>query len=236
MNPTCGDEVTLRVRAGRRQVARRVVRRRWAARSARPRPACCTSWWWRRTSSEAMAVRRVRRAGARPGPGRAGRGRAGGRGRVRRGGKYPARVKCALLAWMAFKDAAARATAVSRTGGDGMSEEQRRDRWQGVGRRHRGGDEGRGRPGAGHQRGRPGPDLRHPRGRRQRGDPRHDAHLGGLPAHRCDRGAGAAALCTGPGGGLVKEVRINWVWMPPWGPDKITDEGREQLRALGFNV
>jgi metal-sulfur cluster biosynthetic enzyme len=24
--------------------------------------------------------------------------------------------------------------------------------------------------------------------------------------------------------------------MPPWGPDKITDEGREQLRALGFNV
>jgi metal-sulfur cluster biosynthetic enzyme len=26
------------------------------------------------------------------------------------------------------------------------------------------------------------------------------------------------------------------VWMPPWGPDKITDDGREQLRALGFNV
>ena len=36
--------------------------------------------------------------------------------------------------------------------------------------------------------------------------------------------------------GLVSEARINWVWMPPWGPDKITDEGREQLRALGFNV
>ena len=36
--------------------------------------------------------------------------------------------------------------------------------------------------------------------------------------------------------GLVKETKINWVWMPPWGPDKITDEGREQLRALGFNV
>jgi metal-sulfur cluster biosynthetic enzyme len=36
--------------------------------------------------------------------------------------------------------------------------------------------------------------------------------------------------------GLVSELRINWVWMPPWGPDKITDEGREQLRALGFNV
>ena len=36
--------------------------------------------------------------------------------------------------------------------------------------------------------------------------------------------------------GLVKDLRINWVWMPPWGPDKITDEGRDQLRALGFNV
>jgi metal-sulfur cluster biosynthetic enzyme len=35
---------------------------------------------------------------------------------------------------------------------------------------------------------------------------------------------------------LVDSVRINWVWMPPWGPDKITDDGREQLRALGFNV
>lgn len=36
--------------------------------------------------------------------------------------------------------------------------------------------------------------------------------------------------------GLVSDFRINWVWMPPWGPDKITDDGREQLRALGFNV
>ncbi|HEY2723980.1 MAG TPA: metal-sulfur cluster assembly factor [Pseudonocardiaceae bacterium] len=38
------------------------------------------------------------------------------------------------------------------------------------------------------------------------------------------------------GDGLVDDVRINWVWMPPWGPDKITDDGREQLRALGFTV
>ena len=36
--------------------------------------------------------------------------------------------------------------------------------------------------------------------------------------------------------GMVNDHRINWVWMPPWGPDKITDDGREQLRALGFNV
>ncbi|MCW1958841.1 MAG: metal-sulfur cluster assembly factor [Mycobacterium sp.] len=38
------------------------------------------------------------------------------------------------------------------------------------------------------------------------------------------------------GSGLVNEVKINWVWIPPWGPDKITDDGREQLRALGFTV
>lgn len=44
-----------------------------------------------------------------------------------------------------------------------------------------------------------------------------------------------SALVDGPDS-LVADVRINWVWMPPWGPDKITDEGREQLRALGFNV
>lgn len=36
--------------------------------------------------------------------------------------------------------------------------------------------------------------------------------------------------------GVVERFRINWVWMPPWGPDKITDDGREMLRSLGFNV
>jgi metal-sulfur cluster biosynthetic enzyme len=36
--------------------------------------------------------------------------------------------------------------------------------------------------------------------------------------------------------GLVRDFRINWVWLPPWGPEKITEDGREQLRALGFNV
>ena len=36
--------------------------------------------------------------------------------------------------------------------------------------------------------------------------------------------------------GLVDGFRVNWVWMPPWGPEKITDDGRDQLRALGFNV
>src|SRR5690625_2404589 len=36
--------------------------------------------------------------------------------------------------------------------------------------------------------------------------------------------------------GLVRRHSVNWVWMPPWGPEKITEDGREQLRALGFNV
>ena len=36
--------------------------------------------------------------------------------------------------------------------------------------------------------------------------------------------------------GLVNDVVINWVWMPPWGPESITEDGREQLRALGFNI
>ena len=36
--------------------------------------------------------------------------------------------------------------------------------------------------------------------------------------------------------GMAEKVTINWVWLPPWGPDKITDDGRDQLRALGFNV
>ena len=46
----------------------------------------------------------------------------------------------------------------------------------------------------------------------------------------------AAALTGGGSGGLVSDFRINWVWMPPWGPEKITEDGREQLRALGFTV
>jgi metal-sulfur cluster biosynthetic enzyme len=36
--------------------------------------------------------------------------------------------------------------------------------------------------------------------------------------------------------GVVADFRINWVWMPPWGPEHITEDGREQLRALGFNI
>ena len=36
--------------------------------------------------------------------------------------------------------------------------------------------------------------------------------------------------------GVVDAFRINWVWMPPWGQERISDEGREMMRALGFSI
>ncbi len=36
--------------------------------------------------------------------------------------------------------------------------------------------------------------------------------------------------------GVVEAFRINWVWMPPWGQEKITEDGKEQMRAIGFSI
>lgn len=36
--------------------------------------------------------------------------------------------------------------------------------------------------------------------------------------------------------GLVNSVTLNWVWLPPWSLEMITDDGREQLRAVGYNL
>jgi metal-sulfur cluster biosynthetic enzyme len=36
--------------------------------------------------------------------------------------------------------------------------------------------------------------------------------------------------------GVVEAFRINWVWMPPWGPERITDDGKEMMRAIGFAI
>lgn len=36
--------------------------------------------------------------------------------------------------------------------------------------------------------------------------------------------------------GLVNSATINWVWLPPWSLEMITDDGREQLRAIGYNL
>jgi len=35
---------------------------------------------------------------------------------------------------------------------------------------------------------------------------------------------------------IAASVEINWVWLPPWSLERITDEGREQLRSIGYNV
>ena len=35
---------------------------------------------------------------------------------------------------------------------------------------------------------------------------------------------------------LTSDVTINWVWLPPWNLDMISDDGREQLRAIGFSL
>jgi metal-sulfur cluster biosynthetic enzyme len=42
----------------------------------------------------------------------------------------------------------------------------------------------------------------------------------------------AAAALEGPGNRLPYHLGV----AAPWGPDKITADGRGQLRALGFNV
>ncbi len=35
---------------------------------------------------------------------------------------------------------------------------------------------------------------------------------------------------------VVEAFRINWVWMPPWGPERITEAGKEMMRAIGFSI
>ncbi|MGC3993804.1 MAG: metal-sulfur cluster assembly factor [Propionicimonas sp.] len=36
--------------------------------------------------------------------------------------------------------------------------------------------------------------------------------------------------------GLVNSVTINWVWLPPWTLELISEDGREQLRSIGYNL
>lgn len=36
--------------------------------------------------------------------------------------------------------------------------------------------------------------------------------------------------------GVVHAFRINWVWMPPWGPERITEDGKEMMRSIGFSI
>lgn len=34
----------------------------------------------------------------------------------------------------------------------------------------------------------------------------------------------------------VSEVNVEFVWTPPWGPDKMTEDGKRQMRMFGFSV
>ena len=36
--------------------------------------------------------------------------------------------------------------------------------------------------------------------------------------------------------GVVERFRINWVWMQPWGQERISEDGRDMMRALGFSI
>lgn len=32
----------------------------------------------------------------------------------------------------------------------------------------------------------------------------------------------------------IEDIDINWVWNPPWGPDKLTEDGKLAMSAMGF--
>lgn len=36
--------------------------------------------------------------------------------------------------------------------------------------------------------------------------------------------------------GLVADHTIDWVWSPPWTPDRMTADGRDQARAIGLRI
>ena len=126
--------------------------------------------------------------------------------------KYPARIKCALLGWMAWKDATA-GTGTAATEQALAELEQSRmthKRPSTAERRHRSADtatslrsrtcsrrSGRRRPRARRQRRRPRPGLRRHHGRGPGRHHRHDADKRGLPADRRDRGPDPGRRSTG---------------------------------------
>ena len=34
----------------------------------------------------------------------------------------------------------------------------------------------------------------------------------------------------------VRRVNVEFVWSPPWGTEKMTDDGKKQMRIFGFNL
>ena len=175
VNPTCGDEVTLRVHlSGRRHGRRgRVLRRAWAARSRRPSTSVLTDLVIGKPVDRGdVDPRDVPDPDAGQGAGRARRGRARGRHRLRRRRQVPRprQVRPAVLDGLEGRHRCRARRAGRDRGGArdrtrpqrparGRPEAGRRRRHRHRRRRHRG-DEGRRRPRARHQRRRPRPGLR----------------------------------------------------------------------------
>jgi metal-sulfur cluster biosynthetic enzyme len=34
----------------------------------------------------------------------------------------------------------------------------------------------------------------------------------------------------------VRRVNVEFVWSPPWSTDKMTEDGKKQMRMFGFNL
>ncbi|MEX2542435.1 MAG: iron-sulfur cluster assembly protein [Trueperaceae bacterium] len=34
----------------------------------------------------------------------------------------------------------------------------------------------------------------------------------------------------------VRRVNVEFVWSPPWSPQKMTDDGKKQMKMFGFNI
>ena len=34
----------------------------------------------------------------------------------------------------------------------------------------------------------------------------------------------------------INQVEVDFVWSPPWAPDKMSEDGKRQMRMFGFNV
>ncbi len=55
----------------------------------------------------------------------------------------------------------------------------------------------------------------------------------GCPVQDMIKADAELAVLKVPG---VKGVNIDFVWSPPWTPARMTEEGKKQLRMLGYNV
>jgi metal-sulfur cluster biosynthetic enzyme len=55
----------------------------------------------------------------------------------------------------------------------------------------------------------------------------------GCPLTDMIEGATDAALIGLDG---IQEAEINWVWSPPWTPERMTEDGKMELRAMGFAI